>query len=599
MYRSFGSFIDFLLDKSIKRTEVISQILPPGPVEMHFKGDIHIHKLPYSLWIPYCIGWSYAKILLKGLNTPAVISKPAKSFQEAFSQLVNFFFLAAQEWTGAQAVSALDLFQAPFVKSSKLKRAQLKDILRMMFFELNYPSRMGFQSPFTNITLMMDLNRSLLEEAAIVGGKVKGLLGDYLDEALLLDEVLFEIYTEGDDRGQPFTFPILTMIVSKNFDWNGRRWGELTELIFRNLSERGSAYILNGYVTNFESLYAMCCRLTIDVSKLKETLPIELQTLKGFYQTEDFGKRLRCRGIWALPDATGSIGVVTINLPRLSVLSKGEWNVFEELLSEKVSAAREVLLRWRERYEKSLKEGFMPITLQYLGTLSNHFNTVGVVGLPEAAANFMREPKLWAEGSFKSMLEAAAIMKRMIRCIRERVEEFEEMDGFLYNIEEVPAESTAYRLARMDYSLFKEDVKRGDVFIPSHNGVPFYSNNIVPYYADVSIPDRVRIEGDVQQEFTGGVMMHLFLAERPDPKALKNLVYRIATNSKVVYFSITPTISVCRSCGWNAIGVYDRCPKCGSEAVDVWSRIVGYYKPIRMWNIGRLADFRTRKTYTI
>ncbi|ABL77744.1 anaerobic ribonucleoside triphosphate reductase [Thermofilum pendens] len=604
---SYSNFRNYLFEKLVKSKEVLSEYLPPLAIEQHYRGDIHIHKLPDSLWIPYCAGWSYKKILQLGLKTPTIISAPARHFDTAVAHLVNFFFMGAQEWTGAQAVSAFDLFVAPFAEGDGLSKERIKQTLQGMLFELNYPARAGYQSPFTNITLVMDTSKDMLEGEAIVAGKKAGSLGDYIEKALAVDEALFELYAEGDAAGQPFTFPIPTIMLTKNFDWNGRRWGELTDKIFTALSRKGSAYLLNGYASNVEALYAMCCRLTIDVNhvmgKSGNGSPSFSLKLSRADEEDAFEKFMKSRensrtyGIWALPDATGSIGVVTLNLPRLAALSKGEWPLFEELLDSLLKNARDVLLTWRKRYEKTLAAGLMPLTKTYLGHFNHHFNTIGVIGLPEAAANFMRNPKVWFEGGVGELQEAVEIEKKMVSLIRERASELEERDGYLYNVEEIPGESTGYKLALADLQLFKEEHARGEVLIPSDGKAPFYSNSVVPYYADVPMYQRAIWEGYVQQEFTGGVMMHLFLHEQPDPKALRNLVYRIATNTKVVYFSITPTITVCRKCGRSTTGYLDGCPHCGSSEVEHWSRIVGYYRPVSNWNPGKKAEFKLRVTY--
>jgi len=593
---SYSNFRNFLFEKLVETPEVLKSYLPPDAVEAHYRGDIHIHKLPDSLWIPYCIGWSYRRILELGLRTPGVVSRPARHFDTAVTHLTNFFFMAAQEFTGAQATSAFDLYVAPFVRHDGLEYGRVKQVLQGMLFELNYPARSGYQSPFTNITLVLDTSKGMLEGDAIVAGRRCGRLGDYLDEALLVARALFELYLEGDALGQPFTFPIPTLMLTRDFDWEGRRWGGLTDLIFEALARRGSAYLLNGYAAEVEALYSMCCRLTIDVNHvLNHGLKLSYADAEDAY--ERFLKAregTRAFGIWALPDATGSIGVVTINLPRIAALSKGEWGTFEELLRERLQLARKVLLAWRVRYERSLRAGLMPVTRTYLGHFNHHFNTFGLIGLPEAAANFLRNPRLWLEGSEREMREAVEVERRMVRLVREFAEECEELDGYLYNVEEVPGESTGYRLARLDAELFRGE--RGELALPGDGSAVFYSNSIVPYYADVPIYLRAEWEGEVQQEFTGGVMMHLFLSESPDPEALKRLVQRIAMNTKVVYFSITPTISVCRSCGWSGVGTFWQCPRCGSQA-DVWSRIVGYYRPVRSWNPGKRAEFNLRRHY--
>ena len=597
---SYSNFLGFVLDKLLKRPSILLEYLPHNAVSLHFDGGIHIHKLPHSLWIAYCAGWSYGKILKIGLKTPTIISKPAKHLDTAVSHLINYFFLAAQEWTGAQAVSAFDLYVAPFVNHDKLDYRSVKQALQRMLFELNYPSRMGYQSPFTNITLVLDTSKEFLEREAIVNGKVTGTLGDYVDEAITVTSALLDLYLEGDAQGRPFTFPIPTIMLTNSFDWNGRKWGDLVDKLFQTLAMKGTAYLLNGYATNVESLYSMCCRLTIDLSKVinnNAKLLIEplLDTQEEF---EEFLRRNRSAfGIWALPDATGSIGVVTINLPRLAILSKGEWDKFEELLYKRLEIARKVLKTFRKRYEQNLKAGLMPITKVYLGHLNSHFNTIGLVGLPEAAANLMNYPDLWIELSTKRINEAVSVMKEIVSTVRKVSEEYEEIDNCLYNVEEVPAESAAYRLATLDYRLFKEKIERREAFIPSENGTPYYSNSIIPYYADIPLPMRAKWEGEVQQEFTGGVMMHIFLYQSIDPKTLKKLVYRIATQTKVIYFSLTPAITVCPKCHHSTIGIYTKCPQCNSKQIEIWSRIVGYYRPINNWNIGKKAEFFQRIHY--
>ena len=595
---SYSDFLGFLMGKVLKTPNTLKEYLPARAVELHFARDIHIHKLPHSLWVPYCVGWSYAKILRLGLITPGIISKPAKHLSTAISHLINFFHLTAQEWTGAQATSAIDLYAAPFVRHDKLDYTAVKQEVQKMFFELNYPTRLGYQSAFTNVTIMLEADKELLASEAIVGGREVGQLGDYLDEAIMVARAFFDLSLEGDGRGQPFTFPITTLMVTPDFDWSGRRWGELTDLIFRALAKRGTAYILNGYGTDVSSLYAMCCRLTLDLSRLAKVTAEKEAELKEAAEElrEALAKSRAARGIWAMPDATGSIGVVTINLPRLAALSKGEWDRFEELLLDRLSAAREVLRAWRARYERSLQVGLMPMTRIYLGHLASHFSTLGLVGLPEMAANLMRDARLWLDCDRRSVREAIGLEKKVVRLVRRVAEEYEAEDHCLYNVEEVPAESTAYRFALKDMEVLKEQLASGEAFMPKQDGTPYYSNSIVPYYAPIPLPDRVRWEAEVQPEFTGGVMMHIFLNESPDPEALKKLVRRIVERTNIVYFSITPTMAVCRRCGWQAVGLFERCPRCGTP-VDLWSRIVGYYRPVRNWNVGKRAEFRQRVHY--
>ncbi|MCR8454114.1 MAG: anaerobic ribonucleoside triphosphate reductase [Crenarchaeota archaeon] len=594
--RSFGAFVNYVLSKALKHPSVLEKYFPKEAVEDHVNSEIHIHKLPLSLFIPYCAGWSLQKLLKVGLKTPTIISNPAKHFDTAISHLVNFFFLAANEWSGAQATSGFDLFLAPFVKHDNIGRKEIRQALQRLVYEINYPSRIGFQSPFTNITIVMDLSEAYLNSDAIVGGKVIGRAGDYINEAIIVDEELLKLYLEGDALGRPFTFPIITLMLTPKFDWNGSRWGELTDLIFQVLAKRGSLYILNGYASDIEGLYAMCCRLTIDTRKLNH-LSFKFKPDKSEFDDmySELKKSKGPRGVWATPDATGSIGVVTINLPRLAIMSNGDEDKFFDMLLDKMIIAREVLARLRVRYQKSLELGLMPLTKIYMQSFASHFSTIGVVGLPEAAVNLIGNFDIWDS---PQVSEAIELMRRVVRFIRKKTEEWEELDNVLYNVEEIPGESAAYRLAMDDYRRFKDLVDKGEVFIPILNGEPMYSSSIVPYYAPVPITKRVELEGLVQQEFTGGVMAHLFVGQSIDPKALKKFIYSIVTNTKIVYFSITPAISICTKCSWQGIGIYWNCPVCGS-ATEVWSRIVGYYRPVQSWNLGRQKEFKHRVHYVL
>ncbi len=592
--KSFGAFVSYILSKSLKHPAVLEKYFPKDAVEMHFNGDIYIHKLPLSLFIPYCAGWSLQKLLRIGLRTPTIVSNPAKHFDTAISHLVNFFFLAANEWSGAQATSGFDVFLAPFVKHDGIGSREIRQALQRLVYEINYPSRIGFQSPFTNITIVMDLSEVYLKSEAIVGGKVVGSVGDYLDEAIMIDKELLKLYLGGDALGRPFTFPIVTLMLTPKFDWNGTRWGELTDLIFELLAKRGSLYILNGYASDIEGLYAMCCRLTIDTKKLNN-LGFKFQPKPSEDIYDELRKTRGPRGVWAAPDATGSIGVITINLPRLAIMSKGDEDRFFDMLLERMFVAREVLTKLRVRYQKSLENGLMPLTRIYLPSFAGHFSTIGVIGLPEAAMNLLGDFNIWYTSRVG---EAIQIMRRIVRFIRKKTEEWEELDNVLYNVEEVPGESAAYKLAMSDYKMFRDLVERKEAFIPILDGEPIYSNSIVPYYVSVPITKRVELEGMVQQEFTGGVMAHLFFGEPIDPRALKKFIYSIVTNTKIVYFSITPVISTCRKCGWRGIGIYWKCPQCGSKT-EVWSRIVGYYRPVQSWHIGRQKEFKNRIHYRL
>ncbi len=585
---AYTSLMDYIFGEVV--CEQLEKIIPVDVARAHRDGWIYIHKLPHSLWIPYCMGWQLLRIAKYGLKTPSIIASPPKHFLSFIKQVENFTFLAQLESTGAQAYSAIDLYSAPFIACDKLDEREVKQVIQSYLYAINTPMRIGFQTPFVNVTIVLDTVKGFLEADAYVGGKVVGALGDYLDSAILFAKCFLQLLIEGDARRQPFTFPIPTLMVTENFDWNGSRWGELTYKIFENLSEVGSPYILNGYATDVSAIYAMCCRLNIDVKKIgmrtaARSFRVELDEV-----SEMLRKRKAPFGVWAIPDATGSIGVITINLPRLGYLAKGEWDRLFEMLDEELSLARKMFAWWRKRYEYNLSVGLMPILKEYLGHLNWHYNTIGVLGLPEFAANFLGDPKLWEEASRRDLRDAIDAMVKVLRHIKEVIAEFEEEDGYLYNVEEVPAEAAAHKLAAKDAARFP------DMYIPGRESTPFYSNSIVPYYAQIPLMERVYWEAQVQPEFTGGVMCHIFLGHKLEPDEIKKLVYNVCTQTKLVYFSITPVISVCPTCGYREVGVLETCPKCKST-VDVWARVVGYYRPLSSWYAPRREEFKTRKLY--
>jgi len=550
--------------------------------KLHVEGFIHVHDLPFSPFIGYCAGWSIRRLLEKGLITPTIAARPAKHLDSACDHIANFLCTAAHEWAGAQAFSKVDLYLAPFVSYDKIHDyKRIKQQIQRLVYNLNFPSRVGSQTPFTNFTFVLDLVPQTLEERAIIGGKNAEPLGSYIEECIKVVNAFCDVLLDGDALGQPFTFPIPTLLITKRFDWNGYRWGELANKIWEVCSKRGSWYFLNcvnGVDPN--SIFSMCCRLTIDKGKLVKIC-----------QSKHFG------GVWTSPDETGSIGVVTLNMARLGYLSKGSFEKLYELLDDLLLAARDHLMKKRVRLEHILKSSAidLPITRHYLGDYSHHYSTIGLTALPEFIVNFTQNPGIWIDS--RTTGEIIRIYRRTLTYIQERIKEFEEEDQILYNIEETPAESAGIRMAKIDKKQFSKDVEELNFYIPEWNGEPFYSNSIVPYYAEVPLYRRIEIESEVQKYFTGGVMMHVFLNEVPDQSALKRVCRKIV-DTNVIYFSFTPTQSNCMKCKWRAVGVYWICPKCGSKT-EVWSRIVGYYRPIRNWNSGRLAEFMRREVYDL
>lgn len=603
--KTFTGLVHYITLESLKKYSL--EKVYKEESKWHVSGDVHIHDLSFASFIGYCAGWSIRSLLEKGLQTPTVVAKPAKHLDSAVDHIANFLCTAAHEWAGAQAFSKVDLYLAPFVKEDRLSNdyMKIKQAVQRLVFNLNFPSRVGSQTPFTNFTFVLDTVPEFLKETAVVGGQEKEPLEAYIDEALKVAEAFIDVFDEGDAIGQPFTFPIPTILVTKNFDWEEERWGELSYKIWKLASERGSWYFLNG-VNGIDprATLSMCCRLTIDKSRVFKLISrlngggLLLADLQAGLSNGKLKQR-HMGGTWALPEETGSIGVVTINMSRLGYLAHGDEDKLFELFEKKLQVARKHLMNKRNRLEKILRESsiHLPVTKTYLGTYSKHFNTVGLTALPEFIMNFLQDPGIWSpELTRRDKNDIVSLYIKVLTYALKRIEEFEKEDNALYNLEETPAEGAGTRLARIDRRVFNKAIKEGKFFIPEWNNTPFYSNSIVPYYANIPLYRRIDIEAEVQRYFTGGVMMHIFLGEPAEPEALKKLCYRIIHNTKIVYFSFTPTQSICRNCGWRGIGIYWRCPKCNHET-DIWSRIVGYYRPLKRWNSGRFADFMRRKMY--
>ncbi len=596
--KTFTGLFHYVAQEAMKK---YSQIVYESEASFHENGWIHLHDLPFAAWIGYCAGWSMQKLFKIGLVTHTIRARPAKHLDSAVDHVANFLMSSQHEWAGAQAFSGVDLYLGAFVSADCLVRdvKRVEQQVQRLVYNLNFPSRIGAQTPFTNFTILLDTVKTTLDDEAYVGGKAIGKLGDFVDEAIIVSKALIRVLEEGDAAGQPFTFPIPTVMITDRFDWSGRRWGDLTYEIFKLTATKGSFYFLNAQSGAFDPdmAYAMCCRLTIDKTKLLlmnggGLLSLPLKDVDSV-STRHLG------GVWSIPDETGSIGVATLNMPRIGFEARGNINLLHDLLDYYMDVARAHLMNKRRRLEKILKNKpiELPITRTYLGTYSYHYNTIGVLGLPEFAANFIGDPQLWIELNRSSIRDAINVMKEALEYMHKKVREFEAEDHVMYNIEEVPGEGASYRLALLDYRMYRKFVELGEFFIPIVGGEPFYSNSIIPYYADLPLPKRIELEAQVQHLFTGGVMMHMHMYEAMDPEALMKMVYNISKSYKIVYFSITPAITVCIKCGWSSPGIFSECPKCGSEEVDWWSRIVGYYRPIKNWNPGKKAEFASRIGY--
>ena len=581
-------FFAYVMEEALK--ESIS-LVPKEGREAHFSGDIYIHKLPYSLYIPYCTGHSMARLLEKGLKTPTIVSRPARHFDTYVDHIANYPITMQHYFSGAQALSSVEWYARPFIRKDSLDRRKIRQQIQRLVYNLNYPSRVGMQTPFTNFTVTLDAPKKMLEgDHAVYARENVEPLGEYENEAKEFFIALTEILREGDALGQPFTFPIPTLMVTAKMLWDDP---EIFEAVFATASKRGSFYWLNTNVVDPDASYAMCCRIAIDKTEMAFAFGVS-----GKSAEEEALERLergRFGGLWAMPDVTGSVNVTTVNLPRLALKARGNDDKFWEEYERVLEVVRKTTDWFRERYVRlitSYKHMYSMIHLYLEEFPGSHFNTVGILGLPEAASIYLNEPKLWEEGTRKDWLRAAELMKEMVEFATAKAREWMRETGTPWNVEEVPGESAAAKLAIKDMREFPE---LKEYLSDPEN--PIYSTSVAPYYGALELADRIRVEEKVQKSFTGGVMMHIFLGEEPDPEALAKLTKRLM-RTELVYWSYTPAITVCNACGYSTTGLYTHCPRCGSENVEVWSRIIGYYRPLKNWNPFRKKEFWTRRHYS-
>ncbi len=587
-------YFSYLLEEYMSR---FIEFLPKPVLKAHLEGYIYVHKLPFSLYIPYCTGHSVARVLELGLKTPTVTSKPARHFDTYVDHLANYLITLQHYFTGAQAFSSVEWYAGPFIRRDKLSFKEVKQNIQRLLFNLNYPTRVGLQTPFTNFTVTLDAPRKMLEgDHAIYDGKKDEPLGTYYDEARIFFLALTKLYREGDAFGQPFTFPIPTLMVTAKIIWDDP---EVFEAVFQTAAKRGSFYWLNTRVVDPDAAYAMCCRITIDRNELLYaynnggfSLKKDLEQTKEEVMSRI--ERQRFGGLWAMPDITGSVNVTTINLPRIALEANGDDTRFWEIYDKVLELVRLSEDWFRKRYLTLMSRypNMYSMIKWYLREFpASHFNTIGILGLPEAAAIYLQDPYIWKEGPRRDWLRAATIMGKIVDHAVKRAREWMRETGVPWNVEEVPGESAAAKLALKDTKLYPEVIE-----YLSDPENPIYSTSIAPYYGSLELSDRIEIEAMIQKKFTGGVMMHIFLGEEPDPEALAKLTKRLM-QTDLIYWSYTPAITHCNSCGKTFTGLYTRCPVCGSENVDVWSRIIGYYRPLRNWNPYRRKEFWTRKHY--
>ena len=543
----------------------LSEIYDEEIAGAHRNADIHIHDL--SMLTGYCAGWSLKQLIQEGLGgvEGKITSSPASHLSTLCNQMVNFLGIMQNEWAGAQAFSSFDTYLAPFVKVDNLTYDQVKKCIESFIYGVNTPSRWGTQAPFSNITLDWTVPADLAELPAIVGGREMDFkYKDCKREMDMVNKAFIETMIEGDANGRGFQYPIPTYSITSDFDWSET---ENNKLLFEMTSKYGTPYFSNYINSEMEpsDVRSMCCRLRLDLRELRK----------------------KSGGFFGSGESTGSVGVVTINMPRIAYLAEDENEFFKRLNRLMDISARSLKIK-REVITKLLDEGLYPYTKRYLGTFNNHFSTIGLIGMNEVGlnANWIRKDM--------THTETQEFTKKVLNHMRDRLSDYQEKYGDLYNLEATPAESTTYRLA-------KHDVKRyPDIITAAEDGgTPYYTNSShlpVGYTADIF--DALDIQDELQTLYTSGTVFHAFLGEKlPDWKAAATLVRKIAENYKLPYYTLSPTYSVCRTHGY-LNGEQNTCPICG-ERCEVYSRITGYYRPVRNWNDGKAQEYKERKLYDI
>lgn len=549
---------------SITANYWLSEVYDKEIADAHRNCDIHIHDL--SMLTGYCAGWSLKQLIQEGLGgVPGKItSSPAKHLSTLCNQMVNFLGIMQNEWAGAQAFSSFDTYLAPFVKVDNLTQKEVKQAIQSFVYGVNTPSRWGTQAPFTNITLDWTVPNDLAELNAIVGGKEQDFkYKDCQKEMDMVNKAFIEIMIEGDANGRGFQYPIPTYSITKDFDWSET---ENNKMLFEMTAKYGTPYFSNYINSDMEpsDVRSMCCRLRLDLRELRK----------------------KSGGFFGSGESTGSIGVVTINIPRIAYLSTDEKDFYNRLEKMMNLSARSLKIK-RNVITKLLNEGLYPYTKRYLGTFENHFSTIGLVGMNEAClnANWIKEDLTHEK--------AQKFTKDVLNFMREKLSDYQEEYGDLYNLEATPAESTSYRLAKKDKVLYP------NIITASDDETPYYTNSShLPVGYTEDIFTALDIQDELQTLYTSGTVFHAFLGERlEDWQAAASLVRKIAENYKLPYYTLSPTYSVCKNHGY-ILGEVWTCPDCGQET-EVYSRITGYYRPVKNWNDGKAKEYKMRKVYDL
>lgn len=543
----------------------LSEIYDEEIANAHRNADIHIHDL--SMLTGYCAGWSLKQLITEGLGgiSGKITSSPANHLSTLCNQMVNFLGIMQNEWAGAQAFSSFDTYLAPFVKIDNLPYKEVKQCIQSFVYGVNTPSRWGTQAPFSNITLDWTIPDDLAELNAIAGGKEMDFkYKDCKEEMDMVNKAFIETMLEGDANGRGFQYPIPTYSITKDFDWSDT---ENNRLLFEMTSKYGTPYFSNYINSDMEpsDVRSMCCRLRLDLRELRK----------------------KTGGFFGSGESTGSIGVVTINLPRIAFLASGKEDFFNRLDKIMDLSARSLKIK-RDVVSKLLREGLYPYTAKYLGNLDNHFSTIGLLGMNEAGLN--------ASWIGKDMIsrETQEFAKEVLNHMRERLADYQEKYGDLYNLEATPAESTTYRLAKHDRKHWPDIITAGE-----EEETPYYTNSShLPVGYTEDIFEALDIQDELQTLYTSGTVFHAFLGEKlPDWQAAAKLVRTIAQHYKLPYYTLSPTYSICKNHGYISGEQYE-CPHC-KEKTEVYSRITGYYRPLQNWNEGKLQEFNNRKEYKV
>ncbi|OSS42656.1 Ribonucleotide reductase of class 3 (anaerobic), large subunit [Desulfurella amilsii] len=545
---------------SVLANYVLNNIYPKEVSNAHTSGDLHIHDLSHGI-VAYCAGWSLMDLISRGFGgvEGKINAKPARHLSALAGQMVNFLGVMQMEFAGAQAFNSVDTLLAPFIRSDNLDYTQVKQLIQQLVFAINVPSRWGSQAPFINFTFDWTVPDDLKDKPAVVGDDIiDTVYGDYQKEMDMVNKAFLETMLEGDAQGRIFSFPIPTYNITKDFDWESPN----VDLLLKSTAKYGLPYFQNFLSSSLNpgDVRSMCCRLQLDLRELRN----------------------RGGGLFGASDKTGSIGVVTINLPRIGYLSKTRQEYFYRLKSM-MDTAKESLEIKRKVVGQNLKNGLMPYTLSYLGHFNNHFSTIGIIGMHESLLNFM--------GKGIQDQEGREFAIEVLEFMRETLKSYQEETGNLYNLEATPAEGTSYRLAYKDKQLYPNIITSGE-------DESYYTNStFLPVnYTDDPF-EVLEHQTPLQALYTSGTVVHIFLQEKPQEEALKSFIKKAFENYPIPYMTITPTFSICKTHGYIA-GEHFTCPTCGCPT-EVYSRVVGYYRPVQNWNKGKQEEFKQRLEYDI